>query len=129
MVTEKDIFLGGRTTHLLQLPLLLGCSEFLHGYLLLQAGRGGGTRGERVYFSGCMLAGSLLLSACPSLPSPWVHLGLELVKGLAELCLLPLGLLHLGQGLHQGPRDGFHMFLVGSLQLFPLLLGCNCLLS
>ena len=58
-----------------------------------------------------------------------VHLGLELVKGLLELCLLSLCLLHLGQGLGQGSCDGLHVFLVGSLQLFPLLLGCNCLLS
>lgn len=102
MEIEEGVFLGG-WTHLLQFPLLLGCSEFLHGYLLLQAGKGGGTGGERVYFSGCMLTLSLLLSECPFLPSPWVHLGLELVKGLLELCLLLLGLLHLGQGVDQGP--------------------------
>lgn len=76
-----------------------------------------------------MLTLSLLLSLCLSLPSPWVHLGLQLFKSILELCLLPLGLLHLGQGLSQGTCDGLHVFLVGSLQLFPLLLGCNCLLS
>lgn len=61
-------------------------------------------------------------------PLSLAHLGLELFQGSKELRPLPLGLHHRGQSLGQGTCDGFHMLLVGGLQLFPLLLGCKCLL-
>lgn len=58
-----------------------------------------------------------------------MYLGLELFKGLLELCLLPFDLFHFGQGLGQGTYDCLHILLVGGLQLFPVFFGCNCLLS
>lgn len=58
-----------------------------------------------------------------------MYLGLELLKGFLELCPLPLGFLHLSQGLGEANFDGLYVLPVGGLQLFPLFLSCNCLLS
>lgn len=54
MVVGWNIFLGG-WTHLLQLPLFLGCSEFLHHHLFLQVSKGGGQEEEECIFSSWIL--------------------------------------------------------------------------